>query len=101
MALDLMVPPLTLLTVLLLVSITVSTLGWWATGSVLPLQISSTALVALLLAIFIARSRFAADILAIGDLFRVPIYVFGKIHLYLEFITRREHQWIRTKRDPP
>ena len=67
----------------------------------LPLQISLTALVALLLAIFIARSRFAADILAAADLFRAPLYVIGKMRLYLDFVNRREHQWIRTKRDPP
>ncbi len=101
MALDLMVPPLTLLTVLRLVSITLCTLGWWAIGSVLPLKISATALAGLLMAIFIARHRFAAEILAAGDLLRVPVYVLGKVRLYLEFITRRQKQWVRTKRDCP
>ena len=101
MALDLMVPPLTLLTVLLLVSIIVCTLGWWAIGSVLPLQISATALAALLMAILIARSHFAADILAARDLFRAPLYVAGKMRVYLDFVSRHEHQWIRTKRDQP
>ena len=97
MALDLMVPPLTLLLCLalldfLLGSVLASAVGVWPTG------IALTCLMLVLAASIKAWWMVGRDLLSIGDLLRVPAHLFMKLPMYLKFVTRRQKQWVRTER---
>jgi cellulose synthase/poly-beta-1,6-N-acetylglucosamine synthase-like glycosyltransferase len=99
-ALDLCIPPLSLLVIL-----------WaFATGSALlaaHLLSSSSALISLLgiegllifLAIFVAWFKFSRTDLPIRTLLGIPLYILWKLPLYLAFLVQPQKKWIRTERD--
>lgn len=101
MALDLAVPPLTLLCLLwamLLVSAGVSAaLG----GAWLPLAITGVNGLLLFLALLVAWLRFGRGVIPGKVLLFVPLYAAWKIPIYLAFFTRRQREWVRTERDQP
>jgi cellulose synthase/poly-beta-1,6-N-acetylglucosamine synthase-like glycosyltransferase len=99
LVLDMLVPPLALLAFSVALAWMLSLglwawLGWW-----LPLTLACAAFGALVLAILLARARFAADIISGKELLMAPTYVLAKLPLYLRFVVRRQVDWIRTKRD--
>jgi len=97
MALDLMVPPLTLLLGLalldfLLGSVLASVIGAW------PMGIALTGLILLLAASLGAWWMVGRDLLSIGDLLRAPAHLVMKLPMYLKFVSRRQQEWVRTER---
>jgi len=100
MALDLMVPPLALLTLLVvgmgILNVVVSglLLGEW----LLPI-VSAATLGLLAFSVAIARARFASDIVSLWEFFSVPWYVLSKLSIYVGFVLRRKTAWVRAKRD--
>jgi cellulose synthase/poly-beta-1,6-N-acetylglucosamine synthase-like glycosyltransferase len=100
LALDLCVPPLALLT-LMLVALCLASLWYWAVAaSVLPLAIALVLMSCLLVAVLSAWFRFGRQVLALGQLLRAPLYALLKIPLYVGFLVRRQVDWVRSKRDP-
>lgn len=100
MALDLMVPPLALLTLL---AVGVATLNFSIAGLLLgnwllPL-LSALTLLLLALSVAIAWARFGKDIVSRWELFSVPWYVLSKLSIYVGFMLRRQKAWVRAKRD--
>ncbi len=97
MALDLMVPPLTLLlgSVLLAVATGVVML---LVASALPAWVACGCLTLMLVAIARAWWLVGRDLLSWGDLLRAPAHAVLKIPLYLKFITNRQKEWVRTER---
>jgi len=97
MALDLMVPPLTLLLALVLLdfllgSVLASVVGGW------PMGIAFTCLVLVLASSLKAWWMVGRDLLSISDLMRAPAHLVMKLPMYLKFVARRQKEWVRTER---
>jgi hypothetical protein len=99
MALDLAVPPLSLLVMLWLaltaLTLLVIPLGVWLPSAVMGIQG-----ILLSLAIVGAWAKFGRDRLPPKFLLTIPGYVLWKIPLYISFLVRRQTKWVRTARDP-
>ncbi|BAZ67766.1 hypothetical protein NIES4106_25230 [Fischerella sp. NIES-4106] len=98
-ALDLCVPPLSLLvmiwSVLMILSLTFGTLlGAW-----IPAMIVVFSGFCFLLSIVLSWSNFAHQDLPIRQIITIPFYVLWKIPIYLKFIFLPEKIWVRTERD--
>lgn len=96
--LDLLVPPLALLTLLQLAAGLLGFAAWVLAGWTVPAIVSTCGLLALMVAVLAARARFASDIVTWGDILRVPFYVFAKLPIYARFVFDRQVEWVRTKR---
>jgi cellulose synthase/poly-beta-1,6-N-acetylglucosamine synthase-like glycosyltransferase len=96
---DLCVPPLALLSMAVLASCGLAAIFYAAVGDALPLQIAFVSLSGFLLAVLMAWAAFARRILPIWSLARAPLYVLGKLPLYLKFLLKRQVEWVRSKRD--
>ncbi len=99
LALELAIPPLSLL-VLLWLGMTVIGIGsslyldnWWG----LTVQLTSGGL--LFLAIFIAWYNFGRKQVSLQTLLTIPLYLLWKIPLYFFFLIRPQKEWIKTERD--
>ncbi|WP_082081780.1 glycosyltransferase family 2 protein [Bradyrhizobium sp. LTSP857] len=99
LVLDLIVPPLSLLIVLTLVSLIQGTLVSLWTGTAAPFVVSFVAAAVFVLAVLVLWFRFGRDFCSAADLLKVPLYVLAKIPLYLKFILNRQRVWVRTNRD--
>lgn len=100
LALDLCVPPLSLLVMLWVAGAalaTVLTLGFGTTW--LPAMAIYGAGLGLFLAIGLAWAGFARQDIPMGKLLSIPLYILWKIPLYFKFLSGPESQWIRTERD--
>lgn len=100
LALDLCVPPLSLLVMLWVAGAalaTVLTLGFGTTW--LPAMTIYGAGLGLFLAIGLAWAGFARQDIPMGKLLSIPLYILWKIPLYFKFLSGPESQWIRTERD--
>ena len=99
LALDLCVPPLSLLVGLEVVATGVAFLAGmfglgWQPFAVLALQC-----VLLAVAIVGAWSKFGRTEVPAKMLLTVPMYVLGKVPLYFKFLVRPQQDWVRTERD--
>jgi cellulose synthase/poly-beta-1,6-N-acetylglucosamine synthase-like glycosyltransferase len=97
-ALDLCIPPLSLL--VLLLTLTEATALFWfmATGLVSPLIVSSAALACLAVSIGAAWWRFGQGVVSLRELTAVPGYCLLKIPSFVRFFVHRQIDWIRTER---
>jgi cellulose synthase/poly-beta-1,6-N-acetylglucosamine synthase-like glycosyltransferase len=99
LAMDLLVPPLSLLLCLvglfLLVTIPVTLLG----AGALPLCLGLCSLSLLLAAILCAWALWGRQLLALSDLFFLPAYVLAKLPIYGRYLVRRQREWVKTDRD--
>jgi cellulose synthase/poly-beta-1,6-N-acetylglucosamine synthase-like glycosyltransferase len=99
LALDICVPPLSLLVMLLMAGSIVSVLA-------LPLldaaryttTVFAAAWIALSAGLALAWRGFARGELSLRMLLKIPAYAFSKIPLYLKFFTGRQREWNRTDR---
>jgi len=99
MALDLMVPPLAAL-VLTLASLGPIGAAWWAfAGDPWPLVTAAAGLALLGAAVMLAWWRDGRRIVALNELLGLPLYVAAKIPVYVQLFTKRQIEWVRTKRD--
>jgi cellulose synthase/poly-beta-1,6-N-acetylglucosamine synthase-like glycosyltransferase len=99
MALDLSVPPLSLLTFLWIAIASFSIIVGILTGIWDPTILSSVSGLLLFSSIITAWARFAKDDLQLSKLLFIPLYMVQKIPLYLRFIVKPQKSWIRTQRD--
>ncbi|MBV9386974.1 MAG: glycosyltransferase family 2 protein [Chroococcidiopsidaceae cyanobacterium CP_BM_ER_R8_30] len=99
LALDLFVPPLSLLFMTWLVVMAVALLvgilgaGW---SPIVPLVLAGTLL---LLSVFGAWAKFGRANLPLSALLGIPLYVLWKVPIYFAFLVRPQSQWVRTERD--
>jgi glycosyltransferase involved in cell wall biosynthesis len=99
LTLDLMVPPLSLLVVLVTGMIFTAGAAVILGCSPTALFISAACLVALLVAVFLSWVKYGRDVLPSHRLFSVAAYVFAKLPLYRQLLSRRTAPpWIRTDR---
>jgi cellulose synthase/poly-beta-1,6-N-acetylglucosamine synthase-like glycosyltransferase len=99
LAFDVMVPPLSLLGMLVM--------GMWVVAGVaillgissVAMFVSSASLVGFTGAVFISWLKYGRDILPPGSILSIFSYVFGKLPLYRKILLRKSGpQWIRTDR---
>jgi cellulose synthase/poly-beta-1,6-N-acetylglucosamine synthase-like glycosyltransferase len=100
LALDILVPPLSLLVMtLVLGSIAAWTLGIALKLSLWPAIAMTSGLVGLMLAMMIAWKVFSPHDKSLAPLLSVPGYMLRKIPMYLQFFSRKsEKVWVRTDR---
>jgi cellulose synthase/poly-beta-1,6-N-acetylglucosamine synthase-like glycosyltransferase len=99
MALDLMVPPLAALVLTLVTLLLLNTAWWFATGNVQPLFVSVLAAALVVLSVTLAWTREGRRIVSLGEMLALPWYVAAKIPVYIRLFTKRQVEWVRTKRD--
>lgn len=99
LALDMCVPPLSLLVMIWLaatgMAIFAATLGI----SWIPAVILSLEGLLIFISIVSAWAKFGRDDLPVLTLLSVPFYIVWKIPLYFSFLWRRQTKWVRTERD--
>ncbi|MEM9979989.1 MAG: glycosyltransferase, partial [Cyanobacteria bacterium P01_D01_bin.2] len=100
LALDLCVPPLSLLVMLWLAGATVLTATTLLLGTpwLAAIVVYGTGL-GLFIAIGLAWAGFARQDIPVGKLLSIPLYILWKIPLYFKFLSGPEAKWIRTERD--
>jgi cellulose synthase/poly-beta-1,6-N-acetylglucosamine synthase-like glycosyltransferase len=99
LALDLMVPPLSLLTLLVVGMTVVSGAAALLGASCLPFAISSASFVTLVAAVTLAWLKYGRDVLPVTAIFSVVAYVLRKLPLYRQiFSSRTASTWVRTDR---
>jgi hypothetical protein len=98
-ALDLCIPPLSLLVVVWVGLLAVSIVVGIVSSFLIPVMISIAAGVALMSAIFTSWWKFSREDLPLNQLLSIPIYILWKIPLYLKFFVKPQKVWIRTQRD--
>lgn len=99
LALDLCIPPLTLLVLGLFGWATVAALFWFASGNYIPFTLSATYLALVALGVILSWSKFGRAVVNGAELLQAPLYVLGKIPVYTSYLFRRQAQWVRSKRD--
>lgn len=98
-ALDLCIPPLSLLVIAWLGITSFSSLTGFLLGIWTPTIILSLAGSLLFLAIISAWAKFGRSDLPLLQLLAIPFYILWKIPLYLQFLVKPQKTWIRTQRD--
>ena len=84
-----------------------ASIGVWAAafatslagGGVLPLALASLALALAGLAVLLAWLRHGRSVISGRELLRAPLYAVAKLPLYLDFLWRRQRDWVRTDRE--
>jgi cellulose synthase/poly-beta-1,6-N-acetylglucosamine synthase-like glycosyltransferase len=99
LALDLCVPPLSLLVMLWAACTAAAILaGVWGASAVPACLLAGSGML-ILLSIVAAWAFFGRAALPVQALAAVPLYLLWKIPLYLAFLVRRQTEWVRTERD--
>jgi len=99
LALDLLIPPLALLTLLQVVALAVQAGLTLFAGESAPL-LAQTGIMAVFAAAVALAWHFAGRaILLPGTLLQIPSYVVWKLPIYWRLLVDRERNWIRTRRD--
>lgn len=99
LALDLCVPPLSLLVLLWLVALALgvaAALGSAVTwAGLIPLAAAGAML---FLGVGLGWLCFGRQLAPVATVLIAPLYIIGKLPIYLTFITRRQKDWVRTER---
>ena len=100
MTFDMCVPPLALLTMLLVAQTVIACLLAWV-GLAWPVvaTVSLAAFALFALAVLAGWWKAGRRWIGFGELMSVPWYIVRKLPLYLGFLKRRQVNWIRTRRD--
>ena len=97
-ALDLAVPPLSLLVLSGLVAVAISLVGAWMSGTwwaVLPLGLAAGAIG---IGLCVAWAVFARKRLPLRAMVSIPVYILKKLPIYTGFLLNRQRAWVRTER---
>ena len=99
LTLDLVVPPLSLLVILVTGVFAVTALAAFIGLSWAPLVISAATLLGFISAIFLAWLRCGRDVLPASAIFSIVLYVLGKVGLYRQIISgKADAKWDRADR---
>ncbi|MGB3266149.1 MAG: glycosyltransferase [Microcoleus sp.] len=98
-ALDLSVPPLSLLVALWLAAFAASIVAAIIGASAIPAILLGVQGLLILVAIVSAWGKFGRADISGATLLSVPFYILWKIPLYLGFLLKRQTNWVRTERD--
>ncbi|MCF7999459.1 MAG: glycosyltransferase [Methylovulum sp.] len=98
LALDLCVPPLALLSLLIIVLLLISLSYYAVSASSLALVIAFTESVMFGIAILLSWLKYGRQVISFSNLARIPAYILWKIPLYLKFLVNKQVSWVKTKR---
>lgn len=99
-AVDLAIPPLSLLIAGAIMALLVSiVIGWWITAFGPAAMIAGSLILAGLI-LMICWAVYARKWLPFGAALAVPGYILWKLPIYLKFLKGREKTWVRTDRGP-
>jgi hypothetical protein len=98
LALELSVPPLSLLVLIWACALAVA-LTWWRLGGALdPAGLLLAGGAVLILTLSAAWARFARVLLPLRSLLLTPVYVFWKLPIYVRLLRQPQRTWVRTER---
>jgi cellulose synthase/poly-beta-1,6-N-acetylglucosamine synthase-like glycosyltransferase len=100
LAIELAIPPLSLLMVAQILLLTVCAIWWLTGGSVIPAAILSVGGIVAATTVLLAWWKFGRRLISPKILFLLPVYVLWKIPIYLKLILAPERRWVRTERKP-
>jgi cellulose synthase/poly-beta-1,6-N-acetylglucosamine synthase-like glycosyltransferase len=98
LALDLLVPPLALLVLMQFGMLILAGLAAMFGAGFMPLLFATFGVALLFAVVLLAWLGWGRQVVSLGDLLSVPVYVLAKIPLYFRFWTHRQREWIRTDR---
>lgn len=100
LTLDMCVPPLALLVLLVGAQAATAALLAWI-GFIWPAvaMLSVASLILMILTVLVGWWRVGQRWISMSELMSAPWYILRKLPLYLSFLTRRQVNWIRTRRD--
>ncbi|MEM7592493.1 MAG: glycosyltransferase family 2 protein [Cyanobacteria bacterium P01_A01_bin.83] len=102
LALDILIPPLSLLVMTWVATMVAISLAIIFTNLALaPLLVTSVAGFFLFGGVFLAWIKFGRSDLPLANLIAIPFYILGKIPIYLKFLTKPQSRWLKTERDLP
>ena len=100
LALDIFIPPLSLL-IMAWISLTI--VAWLLTIfsaiSLFPAVLASVAGIFLSTGVLLAWSKFGREDLPFGSLVAIPFYILSKVPIYLKFLIKPQSRWLKTERD--
>ena len=100
LAIDISIPPLSLLVIVWIASAVVT---WFAAAIdgiyAVPAILVSIAGIFLGTGVLAAWSKFGRDDIPFKSLIAIPFYVLGKIPIYFKFLTKPQSRWLKTERD--
>ncbi|BAZ43931.1 family 2 glycosyl transferase [Chondrocystis sp. NIES-4102] len=100
LALDIAVPPLSLLVMTWMLSMTVTLVAAIIGGvSIVPAIIVSVAGLFLFTGVLLAWVKFGRSDLPLQNLLAIPFYMLSKIPIYLNFLIKPQSRWLKTERD--
>ncbi len=99
MALDLMVPPLAALVLGVVALLVIDAAWWWWAADARAFAVASLALLALIVGVMTAWWSDGRQSVSLRELLGLPVYVAAKIPVYVRLFTKRQVEWVRTKRD--
>jgi cellulose synthase/poly-beta-1,6-N-acetylglucosamine synthase-like glycosyltransferase len=99
MAIDLAIPPLTLLLLLWFCAFSCSLLAAWQGFTSAPALITTASGLLFCVTILSCWARLFRHILPFRLLFAVPLYVVWKVPVYIAFLLRPQKEWVRTERE--
>lgn len=98
LALELSVPPLSMLMMLWAAGLACTLVGWALGGLPCPSIVLVIGGLMVPVSILAAWFKFGREKLPLSALLSTPFYVLWKIPIYLSFLVRREKKWVRTER---
>jgi len=98
LTLDLIVPPLALLTILVVTIGCVSASVYVLFGIRIPLLIATISAVLLALSVLLSWARFGRRIISLGSLAIGAVYPLWKFPIYIRFLVARQLDWVKSKR---
>ena len=99
MLLDLIVPPLALLSLFVCIILLCTFSYALIAGVYAPLIVSTISLAMFIGAVFLAWLLYGKSVLTFTDLLKIPFYIIGKIPLYITYLFRRQKEWVKTNRN--
>jgi hypothetical protein len=99
MALDLAVPPLAMLVMTAGAFVCVTAVAGYAGAGWGGFGLAAGVLAIVVAAVLAAWARYGRGIVSGWQLAFAPVYAVKKVPLYLSFLTRRQTDWVRTRRD--
>ena len=101
LSLDLMVPPLAALALALGAALMFGAAWWGLASDVRPFALAVFAFTLFGAGVTMAWWRGGRHLVSLRELLALPLYVAAKIPMYVRLFTKRQVEWVRTKRDEP
>lgn len=99
LSLDLMVPPLAALALALGAALMFGAAWWGLASDVRPFALAVFAFALFGAGVTMAWWRGGRHLVSLRELLALPLYVAAKIPMYVRLFTKRQVEWVRTKRD--